>query len=174
MKHFSAGWLYACVLFVLTWVFVESTRCKCIGISAIWILLSLNIFNWICGCVYRWKMGEDGKTFSRRIFHTWKKALWVKLAFMGELEAFCVVFRCKKNEKCMPFWIRMFGIRSCLFQRKNVHAFFLFSFLFQLISFRFHRFASQLKNIELALHTERTNERKSTQKLVQSFSTKSM
>lgn len=61
--------LFSCVC-----VCVRVIRVRCVGILLL-ALLSLNIFNWICGCVYRWKWVKMEELFST-IFHTWKKN-WV-------------------------------------------------------------------------------------------------
>lgn len=95
--------------------------CECAQINMYWNFKHWHCsrstyFDWICVVVwpYRWKMGEDGKNFSLRIFHTWKKHCeWI--VFMIELEAFyAVLFDARKIRNVCHF-----GIVSLIFATKK-------------------------------------------------------
>lgn len=123
--------VFACVcvcLYVSLTISVCMCLCiygRCVGISLL-ALLSLNIFNWICGCVYRWKWVKMEKLFSTNFLYM-EKTEWLALWSFKLLS-----FRCKKNEKCMPFWIRSYvWFGSCMSN------FFFFLFHFSVYKFFF-------------------------------------
>lgn len=86
---------------------------------------------WLCISM---KMGEDGKTFLYN-FPYMEKTEWLALWSFKLLS-----FRCKKNEKCMPFWIRMFDLALGMNMKKK----YFFSFFCSSIRLRLKFFFSIL------------------------------